>query len=234
MLSMGRSQTARLRRQQDDLYRWLAARRQAPARNVAPPQCQPPSRRVCAWLLSDEPSALDDATQRFLHHLFEHAPELLVAGELAGRFAALIRGGGGAALDQWIADAAGTELNALAKGIRREVDAVKAAITHPLRRSSGKCTDEPDKLAAGAVIFLGGTAVPVPADEPELAPQTEIRLSVVQWIPAKGDSSWISLSTIAPSTKLLLTHPHRPTPRRRRHPTTSCAPGITSSACRSS
>lgn len=113
------------------LYRWLAARRQAPARDAATPQCQPPSRRVCAWLLSEEPGALDDANQRFLHHLFEHAPELLVAGELARRFAALIRGDDSAALDQWIADAAGTELDALARGIRRDVDAVKAAITHP-------------------------------------------------------------------------------------------------------
>ncbi|RJT29464.1 hypothetical protein D3227_31935 [Mesorhizobium waimense] len=33
-------------------------------------KCQPPSQRVCEWLLSEEPSALDDATQRFLYHLF--------------------------------------------------------------------------------------------------------------------------------------------------------------------
>lgn len=68
------------------LYRWLAAGRQRP--EPATPQRRPPSRRVCAWLLSEEQSTLDDATQCFLHHLFEHAPGLLVAGELARRFAA--------------------------------------------------------------------------------------------------------------------------------------------------
>lgn len=113
------------------LYRWLAARRHKPARDAPAPRRQPPSQRVCAWLLSEDPGALDDAARRFLHHLFEHAPALLVAGELARRFAALIRGDDAAALDQWIADAAGSELDALAKGIRRDIDAVKAAITHP-------------------------------------------------------------------------------------------------------
>jgi transposase len=112
------------------LYRWVAGRRQKPPSETTS-QCRPPSRRVCAWLLSEEPSALDDATRRFLHHLFEHAPELLVAGELARRFAALIPGDDETALDQWIADAAGTELDGLAKGISRDIDAVKAAITHP-------------------------------------------------------------------------------------------------------
>lgn len=32
------------------LYRWVAARRQKPARGAATSQCQPSSRRICAWL----------------------------------------------------------------------------------------------------------------------------------------------------------------------------------------
>ena len=106
-------------------YRWSTAHRQKPARGVATsPLCWPPSRRVCAWLLSEEPSALDDASQRFLHRLFKRAPELRVAGELARGFDALIRGEDEAALDTWIAAAAGSELEALAKGIGRDIDAV--------------------------------------------------------------------------------------------------------------
>ena len=113
------------------LYRWLATRRQKPDQNVAQePQRQPPSRRACAWPLSQEPSALDEAAQRFLDHLFEHAPELQVAGTLACRFAALIRGNDEAALDRRVLDAAYSELDALAKGIARDIDAVKAAITY--------------------------------------------------------------------------------------------------------
>jgi transposase len=112
-------------------YRWLAARRQKAPVGSATSQRRAPSRRVCAWLLGEEPSALDESTRCFLHHLSENAPGLLVAGGLARRFAALIRGDDEKALDQWIDDAAGTELDALAKGIRRDLDAVKAAITHP-------------------------------------------------------------------------------------------------------
>ncbi len=81
--------------------------------------------------MSEQPDALDDATQCFLRHLFEHAPDLQVAGDLARRFAATIRGDDETALDQWIVDAAGTELHALAMGIKRDIDAVTAAITHP-------------------------------------------------------------------------------------------------------
>jgi transposase len=113
------------------LYRWLSARLQKPEVEPAASRGRPPSRRACAWLLSEEPSALDDATQSFLRHLFEHAPELQTAGELARRFAALIRGDDELALEKWIADAAGTEMDALAKGIRRDIGAVKAAITYP-------------------------------------------------------------------------------------------------------
>lgn len=43
----------------------------------------------------------------------------------------MIRGDDETALEQWIADATGSELDALAKGIRRDLDAVKAAITYP-------------------------------------------------------------------------------------------------------
>lgn len=116
------------------LYRWLEMRRQKPDREAAtaarrqPPS--PPSRRACAWLLSEESNALDYAMQRFLHHLFEQAPELEVVSKLARRFAALIRGDDEAALDQWIVDAAGSELDGFATGIARDIDAVKAAITH--------------------------------------------------------------------------------------------------------
>ncbi len=128
---MGRLNSADMTAAERPFYRRLAPRRQALSLNAATPQRRSPSRRVCAWLLSEEPNALDNATQRFLHYLFEHAPKLKVAGDSARRFAALIRGDDEAALEHWIADAAGTELDALAKGIRRDIDAVKSAVTYP-------------------------------------------------------------------------------------------------------
>nr|WP_202949180.1 transposase [Bradyrhizobium japonicum] len=90
-----------------------------------------PSHRNCAWLLSKEPTSLDEQTERFLHDLYENAPELANAGELARRLAALIRGDDDVGLEQWIEDASSTELASLAQGIGRDIAAVRAAITKP-------------------------------------------------------------------------------------------------------
>ena len=112
-------------------YRWIADRKQRTTGSGRASQLRPPSRRTCAWLLSKEPTDLDDGTQRFLSHLFKRAPPLRTASQLARRFAALIRGDDDTGLDQWMADAAGTELDVLARGIGRDVAAVRAAIIHP-------------------------------------------------------------------------------------------------------
>ncbi|MFD1980454.1 ISL3 family transposase [Mesorhizobium kowhaii] len=113
------------------IYRWIAARKERSS--TAPPNSQwrPPSRRNCAWLLSEDPASLDELTGRFLHHLYETAPELAVAGELARRFAALIRGDDDAGLHLWLKDATDSELASLAAGIGRDIEAVRAAITQP-------------------------------------------------------------------------------------------------------
>ena len=113
------------------IYRWTATRQQCSS--TAPPdaQWQPPSRRNCAWLLSEDPQSPDEQTGRFLRHLHENAPELSIAGELARRFAALIRGDDDAGLDQWIEDAKNSELASLAAGVGRDIAAVRAAITQP-------------------------------------------------------------------------------------------------------
>lgn len=54
-----------------------------------------------------------------------------MAGELARRFAALIRGDDDAGLEQWLKDATDSELASLAAGIGRDIEAVRAAITQP-------------------------------------------------------------------------------------------------------
>ncbi|WP_435926420.1 ISL3 family transposase [Mesorhizobium sp. WSM4083] len=113
------------------VYRWTAARQQCSS--TAPPNARwrPPSRRNCAWLLSEDPILLDEQTEQFLGHLYDCAPELLKAGALARRFAALIRGDDDAGLEQWIEDATDSELASLAAGIGRDIAAVRAAITQP-------------------------------------------------------------------------------------------------------
>ena len=120
--------------------RWAARRRRedppARAAEVRRAAAWPePSSRRCARLLTAAPDKLDAQEGAFLAHLAEAAPDLTRAGELASRFAALIRGApdkeAGPALDTWLADARGTALDAFVRGITRDRNAVLAALVEP-------------------------------------------------------------------------------------------------------
>ncbi|MER9191631.1 hypothetical protein [Mesorhizobium australicum] len=60
----------------------------------------------------------------------KNAPELSIAGELARRFAAVIRGHVDAGLEQWTADATNSDLASLAAGIGHDIEAVVGG-NHP-------------------------------------------------------------------------------------------------------
>jgi transposase len=120
--------------------RWAARRRRedppAQATEVRRAAAWPePSSRRCAWLLTTAPDRLHAQESRFLAHLAEIAPDLAQAGELAIRFAAVIRAApdkeAGLALNSWLANAKGTMLDASAHGIKRDHDAVLAALVEP-------------------------------------------------------------------------------------------------------
>lgn len=114
------------------VHRWTAKRKERPNSTQKDAPRRSPSRRECAWLLSRDAAALDERAGRFLRHLYEHAPRLEITAELARRFAALIRGDDdGDDLEEWIADADGSEMASFAAGIERDVKAVKAALTEP-------------------------------------------------------------------------------------------------------
>jgi transposase len=110
------------------LFRHLAIWRDGP---IGRPSWKPLSRRRYAWLLSRDPADLDAESRLFLRHLEEHAPQVVQAGILARQFATIINGDDVEQLDPWLVAAEATELNALAKGIRRDIDAVRAAIVEP-------------------------------------------------------------------------------------------------------
>jgi transposase len=110
------------------LFRHLAIWRDGP---IGRPSWKPLSRRRCAWLLSRDPNDLDAESRLFLGHLKEHAPQAVQAGILARQFAKIINGDDAEQLDPWLVAAEASELNTLAKGIRRDIDAVRAAITEP-------------------------------------------------------------------------------------------------------
>jgi len=120
--------------------RWVAQRR----REDPPPEAgevqrtaawPAPSSRRCAQLLTTAADKLDASERVFLAQLAEIAPDLAHAGELAAHFAALVRNApdksSGPALDAWVVSARGTALDAFARGIERDRDAVAAALSEP-------------------------------------------------------------------------------------------------------
>src|SRR3546814_3213874 len=77
--------------------RWAAKRRaghnpQAPDRQQTRAAWTAPSRRRCAWYLSQAPDQIDAEITRFLDHLYAQAPELRTLSEQAVRFVALLDG----------------------------------------------------------------------------------------------------------------------------------------------
>jgi transposase len=94
-----------------------------------------PSSRRCAKLLTIPLDKLDVQEGEFRAHLAQMAPDLTRAAELAIRCAALIRGapdgGSGPLLDAWLTDARGTALDAFARGVERDREAVLAPLVEP-------------------------------------------------------------------------------------------------------
>jgi transposase len=114
------------------VYRWTAKRKEQPNSTPEPALRRMPSRRECAWFLSQRAASLDERAGRYLRYLYDHAPKLEIAAKLARRFAALIRGDDDSDdLERWIADARDSELATFAAGIERDIEAVKAALTEP-------------------------------------------------------------------------------------------------------
>lgn len=114
--------------------RWAARRRArhnppAPDRQPVRAVWKAPSRRRCAWYLSQAPDQINAEIAQFLGHLYAQAPELRRAAELAVQFVTLLDGKDVTELDKWLEQAVGSELGSFAVGIARDIDAVKGAIT---------------------------------------------------------------------------------------------------------
>jgi transposase len=120
--------------------RWVAKRR----REDPPPQADEvrrasawpaPSSRRCAQILTAPPDKRTEPEGMFVTHLAETAPDLVHAGKLAIDFVTLVgttpNDGNSAALTGWLANARGTALDAFARGIERDRDAVAAALVEP-------------------------------------------------------------------------------------------------------
>ncbi len=105
------------------------------------------SPRQVAWLLRRPDAELSSGQRRFLDHLPEHWPTAAMIRALVQDFDRLIRDRDAAALAPWLtrADACGeTELREFAAGLRRDLAAVEAALTHEW--SSGQVEGQVNRL----------------------------------------------------------------------------------------
>lgn len=112
------------------VYRWIAKLKGKPnSKPKKQARWRAPSRRGCAWFLSQGDTALDERAACFLRHLYDYAPKLAVVAELARRFASLVRGDEESyELEGWIADVRDSELASFAAVTARDIEAVKAGL----------------------------------------------------------------------------------------------------------
>lgn len=116
---------------------WVKARLrdELPAPQLGLPEAaqpwRPPSSRQITRLLTMELSALPRNERSFVEALCSTSAEIATAAALARRFQTMIRMRDADALDTWLTDAAAGPLASLARGLKRDIDAVQAALTLP-------------------------------------------------------------------------------------------------------
>lgn len=117
------------------VQRWFRLRRDAdPATADAGRRAAPwptPSRKRASWLAVAEPERLDKKERRFVDALLARSTDLADLVSLARRFRTMVREQRADELDGWLAAAKGSPLSGFADGIRRDLDAIRAALVLP-------------------------------------------------------------------------------------------------------
>ena len=90
----------------------------------------PPLRRVARMLTADS-DTLPAEERRYLDRLLAASAALAQARDLALRFAAMMREHKAGELDRWLADAAGSQLQSFADGLRQDQAVVQATLELP-------------------------------------------------------------------------------------------------------
>ena len=87
---------------------------------------------------------LDDADRRFVAALLERSPAIATAVDLVSRFVTMVKDQVADALDGWLREAEASALAPFAAGLRRDEDAVRAALTEPW--SNGQVEGQVNRL----------------------------------------------------------------------------------------
>ena len=112
---------------------WARPLRQAArsAASLASASWPAPSRRRAAWLVIAEEHEVDATEQAFVSALIARSPELARTITVARAFRAMVRGQRAGELDNWLLTADGTPLVGFANGLKRDLAAVRAALSLP-------------------------------------------------------------------------------------------------------
>jgi transposase len=105
---------------------------------------EPPTPRHAVRLLTSDPDKLSDADRQFVAALLEHSPTIATAVDLTRRFATMVKDQIASALDDWLLQAQASALASFATGLRRDEDAVRAALTEPW--SNGQVEGQVNRL----------------------------------------------------------------------------------------
>ena len=111
---------------------------------AASKSAQPPTPRRAVRLLTGQPDTLDDADRRFVAALLECSPTIATAVDLVSRFVTMVKDQVADALDGWLREAEASALAPFAAGLRRDEDAVRAALTEPW--SNGQVEGQVNRL----------------------------------------------------------------------------------------
>jgi transposase len=105
---------------------------------------EPPTPRRAARLLTGELAKLNDEDRRFVTALRERSAIIATAADLIGRFTTMVKDKTPAALDGWLREAEAGALATFAAGLRRDQDAVRAALSEPW--SNGQVEGQVNRL----------------------------------------------------------------------------------------
>ena len=116
--------------------RWIKIRLRdglsQPAAPSAPrPHWKPPSSRQAVRLLTAPSEALRSDDARFVDAVRAASPAIAEAADLARRFHDILVRREATELDPWLTQALGSAIGSFARGLMRDIDAVRAALTLP-------------------------------------------------------------------------------------------------------
>ena len=118
--------------------------KQGPGKPALGRTSEPPTPRRAVRLLTSEPDKLGDDDRRFVTALLERSPTIAAAVDLTRRFAAMVKEQIASTLDGWLQQAETSALASFAADLRRDEDALRAALTEPW--SNGQVEGQVNRL----------------------------------------------------------------------------------------